>query len=327
MVKLSVIIVNYRGWEPLKRCLHSLSCLDMAIYDSEIVVVDNCSSDGKFESFSRLFPTVKFVENTGNFGFSNGNNLGFRNSNGKYILFLNPDTEISLSALNLMLEYIEGHDESKIVSCQQENEAGREENPYGVFPSLKSLNGLSRAIFRLFNSKDKLKVHCNDQSVIYPDWVSGSLILMKRDIFQLVGGWSEDYFMYYEDVDLCKKVSDLGSKVALLCNARIMHQHGGLTRKNSKQTAFFKTEVLKSQHIYISKHFDGFKKCLMQTILVFNNLVLERLLPALLGLIFFFEPKLRTQLFVYFNLLGYYLKAISRRSWIVGPRTVNFAKD
>jgi GT2 family glycosyltransferase len=213
------------------------------------------------------------------------------------------------------------------VSCQQENEAGREENPYGVFPSLKSLNGLSRAVFRLFQSKDKLKMHCHDQSVIYPDWVSGSLILLKQEVFKQVGGWSEDYFMYFEDVDLCKKVTDIGGKVALLCNTRIMHQHGGLTRKNSKQTAFFKTEVLKSQHIYIRKHFNGAKRCLMQTILVFNNLIFERLLPALLGLIFFFHSKARTQVFMYFNLMKYYFMAIIRRSWVVGPRTVHFATE
>lgn len=327
MVKLSVIIVNYRGWEPLRRCLHSLSCLDNAIYDSEIIVVDNCSSDGRLESFSKLFPSIKFIENTGNFGFSNGNNLGASNSNGEYFLFLNPDTVVSLLPINALLEFIVSQGESMIVSCQQENETGKDENPYGVFPSFKTLTGISRAIFRLFSSENNLKVSCNDQSVIYPDWVSGSLILMKREIFEQVGGWSEDYFMYYEDVDLCKKVSDLGGKVALLCNDRIMHQHGGLTRKNSKQTAFFKTEVLKSQHIYISKHFDGFKGCLMQAILVINNLIIERLIPALLGLIFFFISKARTQVFVYFNLLGYYFKAITHRSWIVGPRTVHFAAE
>ena len=324
MIKLSVIIVNYRGWDPLERCLNSLNCLAGASFSSEIIVVDNNSDDGQFESFSKQFPSVRFIENTGNYGFSNGNNLGAENSTGKYILFLNPDTVVSLPALNSMLEFLENQKEKTIVSCQQENESGKNENPFGVFPSFKTLTGISRAIYRLFSPKNQMKTNCVDQSVLYPDWVSGSLILMLREDFKKLGGWSEDFWMYYEDVDLCKRVADKGGRIAFLCNTKIMHQHGGLTRKNSNQTAFFKTEVLKSKHIYVSKHFDGITGCLMQSFLVINNLIIERLLPALFGLFLFFIPKMRVQLFVYFYLLAYYFKSIGHSSWLSGPRSVQF---
>lgn len=324
MLKLSVIIVNYRGWEPLERCLYSLACLINASFNSEVIVVDNNSADGKLEPFSKQFPSVRFIENTGNFGFSNGNNLGARNSTGEYILFLNPDTVVSLPALNSMLEYLENHKESMVVSCQQENQSGKDENPFGIFPSFKSLTGISRAIFRILSPKKQLKTQCPDHPVIFPDWVSGSLIFMLREDFDNLGGWSEDFWMYYEDVDLCKRVSDKGGKIAFLCSTKIMHQHGGLTRKNPKQTAFFKTEVLKSKHIYVSKHFGGINACLMQTFLIINNLIVEGLLPALFGLILFFIPKMRVQLFIYFYLLAYYFNSIRHTSWLSGARSVHF---
>ena len=104
MVKLSVIIVNYRGWGPLSRCLEALSCLDDASFSSEVIIVDNCSNDGKLKDFSTQHSSFRFIENTGNYGFSSGNNLGARNSNGDYILFLNPDTVANLPALTEMIK-------------------------------------------------------------------------------------------------------------------------------------------------------------------------------------------------------------------------------
>lgn len=324
MVKLSIIIVNYRGWKPLSRCLGSLSSLDNASFSSEVIVVDNFSCDGKLKAFSVQFPSIRFIENTGNFGFSNGNNLGARNSSGKFMLFLNPDTVVSLPALSAMIQLAEDHAEYHIVSCQQENEAGKEENPFGVFPSLKSLTGITRAIFRFSRTRNQLNTQCHVRSVIFPDWVSGSLVLIRREVFNQLGGWSEDFWMYYEDVDLCKRISDIGGKIAFLCNIRIMHQHGGLTRQNKKLIPFYKNEVLKSRHIYISKHFTGMERLLMQIFLVINNLMFDYLIPAFVGLILFMIPHGRVYLFLYIYLLGYYCRAIKRRTWLLEPRSVNF---
>ena len=130
--------------------------------------------------------------------------------------------------------------------------------------------------------------------------------------------------MYYEDVDLCKRLSDKGGKVALLCDIRVMHKHGGSTRRDISQSGFFKAEALKSKHIYISKHFSGIKGCFMQLFLIINNLIIERLIPALFGLIFFVNPNARAHLYLYFNLLSYYFKVVRRRSWVPGPRSVIF---
>lgn len=322
MITLSVIIVNYRGWEPLSRCLGSLNCLVDADFSSEVIVVDNHSNDGKLKEFSSRFPSIRFIENKGNLGFSSGNNLGVEKSQGKYLMFLNPDTVVNLDALTEMIRESEQNSEYHILSCQQQDEAGKDENPYGDFPSFKTLTGINRVIYRLF-SPEKSIDKCEGRSVIFPDWVSGSLILIRRKIFKQAGGWSEDFWLYFEDVDLCKRMTDLGGKTAFLCNTRIMHQHGGVTRQNIKLKSYTKAQVLVSRHIYTSKHFEGAKKVLLHVYQVIFNL-LELLIPAALGLLLYFLPATRMYLHLFDNLLKYYIKSIFRRTWLPGPHKVDF---
>ncbi len=323
MVKLSVIIVNYRGWGPLSRCLEALNCLKDADFSSEVIIVDNFSNDGKLKEFSEQRSSFRFIENTGNYGFSSGNNLGARSSNGEYLLFLNPDTVINLPALSEMIKKAEEYPEYHILSCQQEDEDGKDKNPFGSFPSFRSLTGFNRAIYRLFGTKDKVNYQCNGHGVIFPDWVSGSLIFMKREIFYKIGGWCEDFWLYSEDVDLCKRVSERGGKVAFLCDIRIIHQHGGVTRQGSRLKSYSKAHVLISRHIYISKHYRGAKHVLLQMYLVITNLF-ELLLPAALGLILFFIPAVRVYFHLFVHLLSYYIKSIFHRTWLPGPHKVNF---
>ena len=323
MVKLSVIIVNYRGWGPLSRCLEALNCLIDADFSSEVIIVDNFSNDGKLKEFSEQHSSFRFIENSGNYGFSSGNNLGASNSNGEYLLFLNPDTVVNLPALSEMIKKVEGHPEYHILSCQQEDENGKDKNPFGSFPSFRSLTGFNRAISNLFGTKGKENYKCDSKDIIFPDWVSGSLIFMKHEIFYKIGGWCEDFWLYYEDVDLCKRVSEMGGKVAFLCNIRIMHQHGGVTRQNSKLKSYSKAQVLISRHIYISKHYRGTKQILLQMYLVITNF-LELLIPAALGLLLYFIQAARVFFSLFINLLRYYIKSIFRRTWLPGKNSVNF---
>jgi len=323
LVKLSVIIVNYRGWGPLSRCLEALNCLKDADFSSEVIIVDNFSNDGKLKEFSEQRSSFRFIENTGNYGFSSGNNLGARSSNGEYMLFLNPDTVINLPALSELIKKAEGHPEYHILSCQQEDENGKDKNPFGSFPSFRTLTGFNRAIFSLFGTRNKENYQCDGRGVIFPDWVSGSLIFMKKKIFEQTGGWCEDFWLYSEDVDLCKRVSEQGGKVAFLCDIRIMHQHGGVTRQNNKLKSYTKAQVLISSHIYISKHYEGLKKVLLQIYLIITNL-LELLLPAVLGLILFLIPAVHVYFNLFEHLLKYYIKSIFRRTWLPGPHTIDF---
>lgn len=323
MINLSIITVNYRGWKPLARCLDSLECLNEANFSSEIIVVDNASDDGQFTDFKLKYPDVHFVENSGNHGFANGNNVGADAAKGEFLLFLNPDTSASVEPLEEMLKTAAKHPDYSIISCKQVNDAGQDDKACGYFLSPTTISALSRALYRTFNKKELARTQCTNSGTIFPDWISGSLVLIKKEKFNQLGGWNEDYWIYYEDSDICKKAWEDGGKVAYLCNVTLLHSHGGVTRRNYKAKAFYKTEVMISRHVYIRNHFTGITRFLMHAYLVINNIFIEHLIPAIFGFLLFFIPSINVAFNKYVQLLKYYAGALWHQTWL-SPRSVNY---
>lgn len=319
---LSFILVNYRGWKRLKQCLDSLQCLTEATFTWEVIVIDNHSGDGQLTEFKIDFPEFSFIENKGNYGFANGCNLGTHHSKGDYLFFLNPDTIVNLDALNQLLKTSKTHPEISILTCRQENENGKDTKPYGLSLSPTTLTGFLRAICRMLNQKLPIQTIDNAIHAIFPDWVSGSAILISREKFSELNGWSEDYWMYYEDMDLCKRARELGGEVAMLTNIKIIHNHGGASRINIPVKVLTKCETLISKHVYISKHFKGIKELSMQFYLVFNTLVVSLIPNILLGLASIFKPSLRVYPKLFLSTTKYYAGALSNKTWI-SPRSVN----
>jgi GT2 family glycosyltransferase len=207
-----------------------------------------------------------------------------------------------------------------IISCRQQNEKGRESVAFGEFPSITNLTGLQRAIFKRHPSDFR-----NQKSaIILPDWISGSVMMIRNETYRKLGGFDEDFWMYFEDVDLCKRVSNMDSRIAFCNNIIIEHNHGGSSRINLKTTSLTKTEVHISRHVYISKHKTALEKLLIQTFLVLNNLLSGGIM-ALLGLLLFFIPKVFSRTMIYSRLIRYYAGALLRMSWI-SPRSANFHK-
>ena len=223
----------------------------------EVIVVDNFSDDGRLEEFQQRFPFVRFILNSGNNGFSNGCNVGASRASGTYFLFMNSDIIANAKAIWGMLEELKSRPEIMLLSCRQQNNSGREENPCNLFPELATLNGIPRAIYKKVHKKELAEKHASFKDLIFPDWVSGSVMMISADHFRQTGGWCEDYWLYYEDVELCRSVSELGGKVALTNKFSMIHNHGGATRINPKTAALTKAEVRISKHVYVSRHFSG----------------------------------------------------------------------
>jgi len=205
-----------------------------------------------------------------------------------------------------------------ILSCRQVNEKGKESIASGQFPRLSNLTGFMRAIL----GGQKAEGGRQKENVEFPDWISGSVVLIKRDLFQKIRGFDEDFWMYYEDVDLCRRVKNIPGEVAFCSNITIEHNHGGSSRINLKTASLTKTEVHISRHVYISKHKTGLNRVFIQAFLVINNLISAGLM-ALIGLILFFMPKIFARTLIFFRLIRYYTGALFRLSWI-SPRSVNF---
>lgn len=313
-IELSVVIVCYKGWEKLKKCLASLVSLKQADFTSEVIVVDNRSDDGIFSEIENSFPEFRFLINSTNGGFGNGCNVGAGYASGEYLLFLNPDTVVTEKSVSELLNLAKENLLLTILSCRQITENGKESNATGCFPEFWNLTGFMRSLFR--NKKKSFQ-----GEMVFPDWVSGSVIMIRNDEFKKLNGFDDDFWMYYEDVDICRRVRDYGGTVAFCRNITIEHNHGGSSRINLKTAAMAKTEVHISRHVYISKHKKGIEKILIQIFLVINN-SLTSLLTGLTGLVFFFIPKAFLRFFILGNLVKYYLTALLRFSWI-SRRSVN----
>jgi GT2 family glycosyltransferase len=318
---LSIIIVSYKGWDRLTKCLESLQKFTGNNFKTQIIVVDNKSEDETIRKFEERFNKFRFIYNTVNGGFANGCNLGARNAAGGFLLFLNPDTVASENEIEKLLDAARQHPEFSILSCRQVNENGKESIAYGSFPSLSNLTGLQRAITK------SLTPHASRRSpdILFPDWVSGSVIMIKSDLFRSLKGFDEDFWMYFEDVDLCRRVRNIPLEVACCENITIEHNHGGSSRINLKTTSKTKTEVNISRHLYISKHLKGIEKISIQTFLVLNNLVSGAIM-ALAGLLLFFIPRMFSRTLIFWRLAAYYFRSLLRFSW-VSPRSVNFRKS
>ena len=314
---LSVIIVNYRCWDKLAQCLDSLTAISQTSVSFEVIVVDNASEDGRLLKFRQLYKHISFLSNQGNWGFSSGNNLGATAARGKYLLFLNPDTIVSEKVLTGMLDQAKVSNANSIISCRQIRHNGDEDKPFGVFPSPMALTGWTRALAKLMHLNTN---PIQNERFIYPDWVSGSVILISKASFNTIGAWDERFWLYYEDVDLCQRARAAGGEVLLLMSVALIHNHGGSSRSDSDITALTKAEVNISQHEYISLHEKGIREVFMHAFLILNNIVFG-FLPALLGLFFFFNKRLSTVPKIYLKMLDYYFSAFFNNTWI-SPRSM-----
>ena len=255
MTNLSIVIVNYKTWSSLSLCLDSIKKQDNILID--VIVVDNKSDDNQISNFKIQYNWIEWVENSENLGFAKACNLGAHKSNSDWILFLNPDTILEKNCLKPLLSFCEKNDAYRIIGIKQLNENLQNTNSFGFFLSFWALTGLSRVILRLFRGSNS---YFNSNQITYPDWISGSFVLLRRNDYDLLNGWDEDFWMYYEDMDLCKRANNLGLQVTLLNEWKCIHSHGKASRKSDQIKVRSKSEVIVSSHIFLEKHFNKYVK-------------------------------------------------------------------
>ena len=252
---LSIIIVNYRSWKRLSACLHSIE--QQGMQNLEVIVVDNYSNDGQAESFSAQFPKVKWIMQSINGGFAQACNRGAAEANGKWLLFLNPDTILNTPVLQPLLERAENEIDWKLIGIRQFNDAGKDTHPHGVFLKWWNVWPPFRSLERLIKGKQFSKQYLSTALEAFPDWISGAFVLIRKNDFQELGGWDERFWMYYEDMDLSKRAADKGWKRVMYNELTCVHSHGGSSRINHDIKALTKSTVIKSAYLYINKYMKG----------------------------------------------------------------------
>lgn len=229
IMDLSIIIVNWNSKEYLRKCIASIMGAASGI-NFEIVVIDSGSFDGSGEMLAKEYPAVIFIQSEENLGFARCNNFAASHSNGHVLLFLNPDTEIIGPALRALLEVMHSLPDAGAAGARLLNSDGTlQTSSVQPFPTILNMlvdANLLRRVFpnaRLWGMTPKLAAADTPQRV---DGISGACLMTHRLIFEQVGGFSEDYFMYYEDMDYCLKVYKAGWNNYFVPNAAVTH-HGG----------------------------------------------------------------------------------------------------
>jgi GT2 family glycosyltransferase len=230
---LSVVIVNYNAGRHLVRCLQSLvEHLPDVSWDG--VVVDNCSTDGSEESVATFAPRVSLLRNATNVGFGRAVNQGVAATTGPLCLFLNPDGALLPGAVQRLLAGIAHHPECAIIAPAVVNEDGTPQgNARGDPTMLTGLFGRTSVLRKFFPGAAIARRNVVTDAAsgltkagIEVDWVSGSCMLVRRDVFEHHQGFDERYFMYWEDADLCRRIRGAGGTVRYLPEARVSHAVG-----------------------------------------------------------------------------------------------------
>lgn len=291
MTSLSIIIVNYKSWSVLEKCLESI--LSQGIDDIEVIIVDNNSNDGLITKFKKKYINFKWISNKINAGFSKACNQGAEIAKNEYYLFLNPDTELEKNSLVKMKSIIDNFPNS-ILSISQLDSDGNIGFPYGNFLSIRTFNGIIRFLDRLISLENR-NIN-NEKPFIKPNWVSGSFLLIDRENFNKLGGWDEDYWMYYEDMDLCKRANNIGIDIVLINSISCTHHHGKSSKVNLKTRVKAKTHSIKSGVIFIEKHYRGAYQKILK-FLYLSSRIIELLILS---------PFSKVKRLIFFNLIFNY---------------------
>ncbi len=241
MMDLSILIVNWNVRDLLRRCLHSI-LVNLPPGELEIIVVDNGSTDGSGEMIRAEFPRVHLIANAENRGFTAANNQGLAVSRGRYVLLLNPDTEVVGDALAAMVAFADAHPDVGVVGPQLLNPDGTVQSSRRRFPTLATALFEStwlqpyapRRLLGRYYVLDR-----PDDEVQDVDWVTGAALMARREAIEQVGPLDEGFFMYSEELDWCRRFREAGWRVVYLPTARMIHHEG----KSSEQ-------VLPARHIH-----------------------------------------------------------------------------
>jgi GT2 family glycosyltransferase len=279
-VDLSIIIVNWNSVEYVLDCIPSILRWTASVR-FEVIVIDNASPKGNIDEIATRFPQVQLVRSKHNLGFAGANNLGFGISTGEYVLFLNPDTQLTEPAIDKLMAGVRSLSQPGIVGCRLMNTDGSVQT--------SSIMKFPRILTTVFQWEPLM--------LRWPKWwgiapllapqpgpapveaISGACMLVRRDVFEKIGGFDESYFMYSEDVDLCYEAARAGFVNYYIPDASIVH-HGGKSSSRQWQTAM----KMKAELDFCDKHYGRLYRIGFRAALVANALVRLALVAAVSGM-------------------------------------------
>ena len=253
-MKLSIIILCWNDLKVIPNCLHSIYS-GTHNTEFEVIVSDNGSTDGSIDFIRKNYPQVRLIENGRNLRFAKANNVGIRASRGEYVLILNPDTVIHDGTLDEVVRHADHQTEAAAFGCRVLNVDGSYQESAWPYRSLRgewitALYLRSLAYLSPWFVSDVYK-GWKGETQRSVDWVSGCFILIRADLLKRLGGFDEQFFYYYEDMDLCRRVRQAGHEILYLPGATITHLGGHSTKRRFPPIAFaLDREVTRYRYFY-----------------------------------------------------------------------------
>ncbi|HEU0168417.1 MAG TPA: glycosyltransferase family 2 protein [Chloroflexota bacterium] len=236
MRELSVIVVSWNVRELLRVCLQT-TLAETAEIDAEVIVVDNASRDGSAEMVRAEFPEVRLIANQHNAGFSAGNNQGLEAAGGRYLLFLNPDTEVRPGAIRHLLAFIDQRPQVGCVGPKLLNPDGSVQPSRRGFPRLATAFVESTVLQRWLGGlpalRDFYRESASPDEPQPVDWIVGACMLFRREALDRTGGFDEQFFMYSEEMELCWRTRHAGYEIWYVPEAEIVHHEGASSRQDT----------------------------------------------------------------------------------------------
>jgi len=251
-MQLSVIILNYNVRYFLEQCVLSVQKALEGI-DGEIIVVDNNSSDASCTMMQRKFPEIKFIANKENLGFPKGNNIGVAQAKGEFLCILNPDTVVAEDTFSEILNPKNWSANTGIIGCKLIDGTGNflPESKRGVptpWVAFTKIFGL----YKFSNSLGKYYAHhLNENESGKVDILVGAFMLIKRELYNKIGGFDENCFMYSDDIDLSYRVLQEGKHNYYFHETTVVHYKGESTIRDGKYMKHFQ----EAMNFFYKKHF------------------------------------------------------------------------
>ena len=260
---LTISIVSFNTREILRQCLESIFKHVEGV-GFEVIVVDNNSLDGSVEMIQRDFPSVILIRNDKNIGFGKAHNLAFKRSNGKYFLILNSDTYVYPKTINKMVWFMDRHSEvgiggfktyvdkeKTIIAC--DHVIPTIFNSVNLFTEIGKIFPDSSVCRRFWHKNYKFWLNSDIPKIV--EGVDGGAIFIRHALFQALEGFDENFFLFFEENDLFRRVRKCGYLIALVPDLEICHYAHGSQRANPDQAQKINTVFFQSMQHYYKKYY------------------------------------------------------------------------
>lgn len=268
---IDIVIVNWNAGRQLYECLNSIECSNLSIIKS-VIVIDNASVDDSIPLINDMAWTFNLIviQESENLGFGKACNKAAKYSNSNYILFLNPDTKVYPDSIQKTLLFFSSDENNEYGVCgiKLYDDNGCIQKHCARFPSFKTYFGQSTGLNILFTRMFPYVI-MNDfdhQSSKDVDHCIGAYYMIRRRIFDAIGGFDERFFVYLEDLDLSLRVHELGFKIRYLSDTSAFHKGGGTSEKVKAHRLFYS---LRSRILYCFKHFSRYEACAVALLALF----------------------------------------------------------